>query len=457
MQNKFRIISLLMVIVCVLSVFSACNGGGTETQAETQKETSAGGVEPTVRDFVAELKLDMSSDTLKQEVTVKNYVDGDTTHFNVPTSVEKSGVLKARYLAINTPESTGKIEPYGKKASNFTKERLMSATSIIIESDNDKWNHDSTSSGRYLVWVWYKTADSNEYKNLNVEILQNGLAIASSASGNRYGSVCVAAIEQARAQKLYVYSGERDPDMFYGEAVELTLKELRLHIEDYNGIKVAFEGVIVKNHDGTAYVEAYDEETGLYYGIPVYYGYGLSGAGLEVLASGNLSRIVGTVQYYETGGTWQISGVSYQMMNPSNPDNIQKISDGHEPAYILTDPALLGSGKVAVEVTDNEVKQLDYAEVVLGSSIRMENLVVKQVKTTSDPDSNSFGAMTLICEAEDGTVIDVRTIPLYDGDRKLITGSAYLGKTIHVRGLVDCFDGDYQIKVFSQNDITVLP
>ena len=96
------------------------------------------------RDFASEVKLNMRSDTLKQEVSVHGFVDGDTTHFNVPTSVVDTGILKARYLAINTPESTGKIEEWGKKASNFTREKLSGATSIIIESDNSTWNLDST-------------------------------------------------------------------------------------------------------------------------------------------------------------------------------------------------------------------------------------------------------------------------------------------------------------------------
>ena len=133
-----------------------------------------------------------------EEVTVKTYIDGDTTHFYVPTSVSENGLLKARYLAVNTPESTGKIEEYGKKASNFTKEKLSQATSIIIESDNSTWNPDSTGD-RYLVWVWYKTADMEEYRNLNVEILQNGLAIANNSSNNQYGRFCSSAIDQAKA------------------------------------------------------------------------------------------------------------------------------------------------------------------------------------------------------------------------------------------------------------------
>ncbi len=75
--------------------------------------------EPT--DYAAQLTLDMSSTTAKQEVTVKTYIDGDTTHFNVPKSVVGNGILKARYLAVDTPESTNIIDDYGKTASKFTK------------------------------------------------------------------------------------------------------------------------------------------------------------------------------------------------------------------------------------------------------------------------------------------------------------------------------------------------
>ena len=123
------------------------------------------------RDFASEVKLNMHSATVKPAVTVHSFVDGDTTHFNVPTTIVDSGVLKARYLAINTPESTGKIEEWGKKASNYTRERLSKATSIIIESDNGRWNLDST-GGRYLVWVWYRTSENEDYRNLNIELLQ---------------------------------------------------------------------------------------------------------------------------------------------------------------------------------------------------------------------------------------------------------------------------------------------
>ena len=106
-------------------------------------------------DYVAQWKLDLNSSTAKMEVTVKNYVDGDTTHFFVPDAMASefaNGVLKARYLAVDTPESTGAIEPYGQQASDFTHEKLASAESIMLESEDENWNTDA--NGRHLFWKW---------------------------------------------------------------------------------------------------------------------------------------------------------------------------------------------------------------------------------------------------------------------------------------------------------------
>ena len=64
--------------------------------------------------------------------------------------------------------------------------------------------------------------------------------------------------------------------------------------------------------------------------------------------------------------------------------------------------------------------------------------------------------MTLTCESG-GVTVTVRTAVLYDENNKIITQDAYLGKTIDVRGIVDYFDGAYQIKVFSANAMTVHP
>lgn len=446
-------ISLIMVAALIATLLCGCKSAAPETDVNPT-DGAMNPAEPgkdEVVDYAASIKLDMSSDTAKQEATVKSYVDGDTTHFNVPASVNETGVLKARYIGINTPESTGKIEEYGKKASNFTREKLSSAVSIIIESDSSTWNVDST-GGRNLVWIWYKTSDTEDYRNLNIELLQNGLAIANSSANNRYGETCMAAIAQARAQKLNIYSGEKDPDFYYGGAVELTLKELRTNIEAYPGVKVAFTGVITMNNNNGVYIEDYDEETDMYYGIFIYYGFGLPGKALDVLSVGNESRIVGTVQYYEAGDTYQVAGLTYRQMKPDDPDNVQEISSGHKPAYVLTDAETFVSKRTLA--TEEGEATFDYAALALGTSIEMKNLEVKNIYTTNNEDSSSFGAMTLQCEA-DGISVTVRTVPLLANDGSLITEEAYRGKTIDVKGIVDYFDGVYQIKVFSEDSIII--
>ena len=443
-----------MMLCVAITLLGGCNANtdnaGSSGSTE-QKQTETQEVVEYV-DYASSVELNMSSNSAKAEVTVKTFIDGDTTHFNISESVMEGGVLKARYLSINTPESTGKIEEYGKAASNFTKEKLSQATSIIVESDDSNWNADSTSE-RHLVWVWYRTDDSEPYRNLNIEILQNGLAIANSSAQGRYGSTCMEAIKQAKALKLNLYSGEKDPDFYYGEAVELTIKELRTNAEAYNGVKVAFNGVVTTNSDNSVYVEAYDAETDMYYGFSVYYGFGLSGEGMDILSVGNEVRIVGTVQYYEVGGTYQVAGVSYRMMKPDDPSNIQKLSEGHLPAYVLTDAETFVNGKREIVVAE-EKQAFEYAELALGTSIEMHDLKVVDVYTTTNEDSSSKGAMTLTCKADDIQVV-VRTGVLLDADKNLITEDAYAGKTIDVKGIVDFYDGAYQIKVFSANNITI--
>ena len=180
-------------------------------------------------DYAAAIKLNPASGCKQEEVTVKLFIDGDTVHFN--SKEMDTGVLKARFLAVNTPESTGKVEEYGRTAAAFTEAKLTAAESIIIESDNGTWNVDST-GGRYLVWVWYKPDGAAEYRNLNIELLQEGLSIASSAGSNRYGEVCMNAIAQVKANKLHMHSKDIDPDFYYGDSVPVTLKELGAKSED---------------------------------------------------------------------------------------------------------------------------------------------------------------------------------------------------------------------------------
>ena len=424
--------------------FTAC-GPGSEDPKET---TSIQKV-----DYVADLKLDLSSETVKQEVTVASYTDGDTTNFRKKgDGAFPNATLVARYLAVNTPESTGKIEEWGKAASNFTKNALKNAVSIIVESDDNKWNADSTGN-RYLLWVWYQPEEGADYRNLNLELLQNGLAIASNSAQTRYGSVCMDAIAQAKALKLKVYSNEQDPDYYYGDAVPITMKELRCNLKSYLNTKVAFEGVVTKSAGQAVYVEDYDDESGRTFGIYIYYGYNLSSGGLRILSVGNRVRVVGSVQYYETGDSYQIADVTYDARKPNDPNNLKLISEGNTVAYPETTVATFNS-QVTIHDGEEE-KTFTFAELALGTTISMKNLKVVDTYTTVSDKPESNGAMTLTCKDEAGNTVSIRTEVLRDADGNKIVESYYAGKTIDVKGVVDCYQGTYQIQVFTVDDTIV--
>ena len=402
-----ELIKRLTLTLLVLLILSSC--------ATVQEEASAD--EHT--DYASALSFSMGSETVKCAVTVRTFIDGDTTHFSVPSEVIPDGVLKARFLAVNTPESTGKIEEWGKRAALYTKEKLSGAESIWIESDTSSWNLDSTGD-RHLVWVWYRTGTDEEYRCLNLELLQEGLALPSSSANNRYGSYCMAAIDQAKREKLCVWSGEKDPDFFYGDAVELTLAELRAHIADYNGVKVAFEGNITINSGNTVYSEDVDPETGCVFAIPVYYGFSMNGSGLDILSVGNRVRIVGTVQYYEGGESWQVSGLKYRQMRPDDPSNIKLVRKGVDPVW--RDVSLEELLTEEVSVGDDGVTFL-LSQAVLASTVTVRDLLVNDTYVSGD-------VLTLVCTSGDfETEIRVEARGVSEADLK--------GRTVSVKGIAD--------------------
>ena len=439
-----RLLALCIALLMILPCFAAC---GPDEGGEQQREHV---------DYVAQTKLDMTSSSRKIEATVKSYIDGDTTHFYVAESSDfPEGLIKARYLAIDTPESTGRIEEWGKTASNFTKETLKNAAAIMLESDDANWNVDN--NGRHLLWVWYKPTENAEWRNLNIEILQNGYAIASNSGQNRYGTTCLAALAQAGYEKLYVHSGEKDPSFPYGEATEITIKELRTNREAYEGSKVAVEGIISQNSSGTLYLEQYDEEDECWYGMQVYYGYNMATSAKRFLQTGNRVRIVGSFQYAEVVNAWQIAGLVYDQMKPNDPANTCLIEKEQTVAYTeISDLAAFTTGKTDVLVGE-ETLSFGNDELSLYTSASLKGLKVVSTWTTQTGDNT--GAISLTCE-KDGVRITIRTIVLYENN-ELVTADRFEGKTIDVRGIVDSYtpegstDAQIQIKVFTVAAITI--
>ncbi len=470
MNKLLRILVILLVIATIAGCFASCYGTGNGDQtSESSPETNVNPENeiPEFVDYASQVKFNRNSGRKYAEVTVYNYIDGDTTHFNISDPDFDGNILKARYLGINTPESTGSIEPWGKKASNYTKTQLQKATSIIIESESEKWDADST-GGRYLVWVWYKTAEDSDYRNLNIEILQQGLAFGSNASLNTYGEYTIKCLAQAKLHKLHVFSKDKDPDFYYGGAITLSLKELKANCEKYEGMLVSFEAVVAKSSGATFYVEEYDAENDMYFGMQVFAGYTCPIMGDFVV--GNRVSIVGKLSYYENGGTYQISALEYDILDRNWIGGCRVISTGHSASFTEIDVPTIMNGKIVLDsyiekensVTGEveevlEKKEFDYGELAHFSTATVKNLTVKSVyTTTSDTDSN--GALTITCEDENGNEIKVRTASLLskevDGEEAFVTAADFpSGTVISVKGIIDSFNGDYQIKVFAYKDI----
>ena len=108
---------------------------------------------------------DNNAETKKVEVTLNRVIDGDTVVFDL---IESGESITVRFLAINTPESTNEIEPYGKEASNFTKNKLTNAKKIILEYDNNSTETDKYN--RHLAWIWI------DDELLQSILIENGLA-----------------------------------------------------------------------------------------------------------------------------------------------------------------------------------------------------------------------------------------------------------------------------------------
>lgn len=99
----------------------------------------------------------------RQEVILEKCVDGDTAHFMLNRTK-----IKARFLAIDTPEITGTPEAYGHEASDFSCGLMSNATTLEIAYDTKSTQQDKYA--RDLVWVYV------DGKLLQGELIDKGLA-----------------------------------------------------------------------------------------------------------------------------------------------------------------------------------------------------------------------------------------------------------------------------------------
>lgn len=110
------------------------------------------------------------------EVELYRAVDGDTAYFTLPAELELyNNVSSFRFLNMDTEETyTNGEEEWGKPASNYTKNLLENAYSIVLQNDPNEGIYDIYDRG--LAWIWIKSSIDSEYQLLNYLVVQQGLA-----------------------------------------------------------------------------------------------------------------------------------------------------------------------------------------------------------------------------------------------------------------------------------------
>lgn len=310
MKKAISILLLIAVVLCCTLAVVACNENEIadntkyyDAITKKAKLTKSYEGKTFMNDGIGVAKVDA-------------YTDGDTTRFRAG---EDTVII--RYYCIDTPESTGGVEKWGKAASLFVKDRLSKATEIVLESSTGTRPVNDSYGTRYLGYVWYKTADS-DFKLLNLELIENGFTENKALNTNAYPyySYMDEANKFAKSIKLRLYSDLDDP-LYSTDPVDMTVKGFWENTEEYYNVDADAGSKIVM----TAYLESvtvsqsgtytfvagqYDPDTNKVYKINVYAAYSSNPASKMKL--GQVYKIIGSVQKYN--GNFQISGIVYNSL-----------------------------------------------------------------------------------------------------------------------------------------------
>ncbi len=353
MKKRFLLILLPFLLNPLVSCKKGPVASGSSGEVDVPKVDYAAEV-PLRREYQGKSFL---TDGIEQ-VTLKTAIDGDTAHFYLQ---DKKTTIKARFFGIDTPESTGKIQPYGKGASNFTKEKLTKANkdgTIVISSDSltDGAPQVDSTGSRYVCCVWINTTKKNasieERERLNLLLVQEGWSNVKNVAnlGSEISKVFYDAESQARKLKLNLFSGEDDPLFNYGAYEDVSLLDIKKEIEaclkdpsrenSFAGKNVRFTATVTGYANNTLYLtEYFSKEDGGRYDYGEYAGInfftGRNAISSKYTTTGAYLQVCGVATDSDTFG-FQCSGGSFPVISKSEDDAkvIIKAEDNNDPSDI---------------------------------------------------------------------------------------------------------------------------
>jgi endonuclease YncB( thermonuclease family) len=161
---------------------------------------------------------------------VVSCTDGDTARFRINETT-----YATRFLAIDTPEVSGTLMPWGLAAKTYTCDTLQQAEVIVLQSDPESDVFDAYN--RLLAWVWV------DGELLQYKLVEESLAWVKYLYGDYvYNSTMIRleATVQKEGKKIW---GEEDPNFNYEEQ-ELTLTIAEIETSASYGDTLTIEGIV---------------------------------------------------------------------------------------------------------------------------------------------------------------------------------------------------------------------
>lgn len=236
---KFKKVTILFAVMLMALV--GCDKGGSDSISVQQGEA---GLNTSLTD---ELRLTKSYEnkkfTLASDgigvVKFRSHTDGDTTNFNAWVGKDDGGndvyeYIKVRYLGVNTPESTARIEPWGLRASKYTKNIVSNAKLLVLENYIDIFGQMDNKGTRYLGFVWYSMDGVSPLRLLNLELVEMAYSLNQIQKTDcPYYEYFVKAERKARATEAHIY-GQVDPEYDYtNTVVTCSIHHLLNHYNEY--------------------------------------------------------------------------------------------------------------------------------------------------------------------------------------------------------------------------------
>ncbi|MBQ3253897.1 MAG: thermonuclease family protein, partial [Acholeplasmatales bacterium] len=239
MKSFLKKLLLLVVAILCIAKLSSCGEESSGEQSKITKKLKLS-AEYTGKDFYTQ--------GIGQATLVRTS-DGDTAAF---TLVESNKYVTIRFFGIDTPESTGQVQKWGKAASIFTKDKLENAYEIVLEASTTPASVDSYGT-RYLAYVWYKPTEDSDFLNLNLQLVENGYTKNNciNTSEYKYYEHFNNAEKAAKKNKLRIWNDDAEDPYFSTEAIITNIKDILENEETYynaesdSGSKVRIEAYVV--------------------------------------------------------------------------------------------------------------------------------------------------------------------------------------------------------------------